>query len=105
MSGDAFWDVIDAQLQELQSAKTATDVVRILSQERNPYGPGTSSAAGFFAGSGGDDTIEDALSAAGWEHAWYKAHYHFCMRAPDGSFITYVEGDIYLGNDRAPNNG
>jgi len=100
MTSNDFWAVIDAQLEELRSASSAADVVRILSQDRNPCGPGTSSAPGFFAGSGGDGTVDDALSDAGWDYVWSQACFHFCMRAPDGSSITYVEGDIYLGDHR-----
>src|SRR5205823_4439040 len=90
---DAFWEVVDAQLKELESARNATDVIRILSQERNPLGPGASSAPAFFAGSGGDDTVAGALSVAGWDFVWSVASYYYCMRAPDGSVITYIEGD------------
>lgn len=100
---DDFWAAIRVQLMELTSAKTAADVVRILSKERNPYGdPTMCSGDGFFAGSGGDDTVADALRQAGWGYAWRKAGYHYCMKAPNGSAITYVEGDIYIGDERTP---
>lgn len=103
-----FWSVIAAQLKELESARTADDVIRILSPERNPYGPdwdGRDGAAdGFFAGSGGDRTVWDALWDAGWKDIWTKAAYYWVMRAPDGSLITYIEGDVYRG-DRRPNGG
>lgn len=98
---EAFWEAVEAQIKELESAKNAADVVRILSRERNPYGHDTISADGFFAGSGGDESVEGALTEAGWEIVWYQANYYYCMRAPDGSSITYVEGDIYIG-DRPP---
>lgn len=97
---DGFWAVIEAQLAELKSAKTAADVLRILAHDKNPYGPGVASAPGFFAGSGGDDRVDDVLSEAGWHYVWSEAYYHWCMQAPDGSAITYVEGDIYLGDTR-----
>lgn len=91
---DDFWQVIADQLGEMASAKNADDVTRILSPDRNPYGPGTSSAPGFFAGGDGDD-LRDVLCAAGWDCTWWKASYHYKMRASDGSVIEYVEGDIY----------
>ena len=102
---DDFWTKVAAQLKELESATSADDVARILSPERNPYGPEWDGAAGgtigFFAGSGGDDTVEDALDRAGWRYVWSEASYHYCMKAPDGSSsITYVEGDIYAGDQR-----
>ncbi len=92
---DDFWAAIDAQLLALRDATTADDVLRIL-----PVTPMTS-GNGFFAGSGGDDTVEEALRAAGWTVVWYEAHYHYAMRAPNGDVITYVEGDIYRGDQRA----
>lgn len=97
---DAFWSEIDKQLTELKQAKTAQDVVRILSQERNPSGDGPTGGDGFFAGSGGDGTVLQALYEAGWHVIWIEANYHYAMRAPDGSAITYVEGDIYARDRR-----
>lgn len=95
-----FWTAIKQQLTELESAKSADDVLRILAPERVPFGGGEGSGDGFFAGSGGDDTVFDALYAAGWTIAWYEASYHYTLTAPDGSGITYIEGDIYRGTKR-----
>lgn len=100
MSLDGFWAAVDQQLTELKSATSADDVLRILSPERNPYGADSCSADGFFAGSGGDDSVWGSLIEAGWTLVWAEASYHYVMRAPDGSAITYVEGDIYRGNQR-----
>jgi hypothetical protein len=98
MSTD-FWTIIAAQLAELRTAATADDVLRILSSDRNPYGGGAS-GDGFFAGSGGDDTVLDSLEAAGWAPQWFKASYHWAAQAPNGDVVTYVEGDIYRGDQR-----
>jgi hypothetical protein len=96
MTSTGFWNVIDTQLAGLRQARTAGDVLRILATADNPYGdPSVSSAPAFFAGSGGDETVMDALQAAGWRVTWAEASYHYAMTAPDGSAITYVEGDIY----------
>ena len=95
-----FWTAIKQQITELKTAENADDVLRILSNDRIPFGGGESSGDGFFAGSGGDDTVIDALDDAGWRLAWWEAGYHFAMTAPDGSGITYVEGDIYRGTER-----
>ena len=89
---DGFWAQIEAQLAELKQAATADDVIRILGGAE-----GASAGDAFFAGSGGDDSVEDALSEAGWTHVWRKAHYYWAMQAPNGDGITYVEGDIYRG--------
>ncbi|MFD7956060.1 hypothetical protein ACFV4X_21505 [Streptomyces ardesiacus] len=92
---DTFWAVIATQLQELRTAKTADDVLRIL--------PSDGDAPAFFTGSGGDETVSDALRTAGWELVWAESSVYYTMRAPDGSMITYIEGDIFPG-DRHGNN-
>jgi hypothetical protein len=101
MSLDPFWQVISQQLTELAAAGSAADVLRILATARNPYallhGRSVTSAPGFFAGSGGDGTVQGALAAAGWRVTWWKASYYYTMTAPDGSSVTYCEGDIYPG--------
>ncbi|MFF3959684.1 hypothetical protein ACFYY1_41920 [Streptomyces sp. NPDC001890] len=100
---DRFWTVIAEQHKELESAHGADDVVRILSHDRNPYGPDSGVGDGFFAGSGGDKTVREALHTAGWELVWAESAVYYTMRAPDGSLITYIEGDIYRGDRHARN--
>lgn len=101
MANDTFWATISAQLKQASTAATADDVLRIFATAGNPYGdPHISGAPGFFAGSGGDDTLMGALYDAGWSLAWAEASYHWAMRAPDGTGITYVEGDLYPGTSR-----
>ena len=94
MSLSEFWKVIDDQIEELKSAKTADDVLRILANDRDPNGYGGGGSDGFFAGSGGDDGVDDALSAAGWRFVGGD-RYHYTMKAPNGDKIRYCEGDIY----------
>ncbi len=89
-----FWATIKTQLGECEHAGSADDV--ILATERNPYDdPTITGAPAFFAGSGGDDSLMEALRTAGWTVTWAEAPYHYKMQAPDGSAITYVEGDIF----------
>jgi hypothetical protein len=96
---DEFWTAIDEQISALQAAESATDVIAILNQDvSQTYGE--IAADGFFAGSGGDQSVSAALEAAGWSYLWSVAGYHWAMKAPDGSLITYVEGDVYIGNRR-----
>ncbi|MFI1530032.1 hypothetical protein [Streptomyces griseus] len=90
---DEFWKLIDAQLKELEFAKGADDVIRILG--------GSGQGDAHFAGSGGDGTVRASLFTAGWELVWQEADYFWVMKAPDGSMITYVEGDIYRGDKRS----
>lgn len=97
-----FWDLIDAQLDELRSAQSAEDVARILGADRNPYGDDYpyASAPAFFGGGGGDVLPSAPLREAGWRMVWAEARYHWCMEAPNGDRITYVEGDVYLHDTR-----
>lgn len=104
---DPFWTAIKQQLTELHTAATADDVIRILSLERCPYrledptwDGMDGGAQGFFGGSGGNDAVDEALTEAGWTYLWSRAAYWWAMQAPDGSVITYCEGDIYLGDKR-----
>jgi hypothetical protein len=93
-----FWAAIDRQLTELTRAGTAADVLNILATEGNPYGdPHISSAPAFFAGGGGDGAVMGSLLAAGWRVTWSEASYYWTMTAPDGSQITYCEGDVWSG--------
>jgi hypothetical protein len=90
---DAFWKHIEEQLKELESAKNADDVIRILASD-------DCSEDAFFAGSGGDGTVMESLLSAGWWVVWAESSYFYTMQAPDGSMITYIEGDICRGNRR-----
>lgn len=94
---DGFWEEIHRQYEALKNAKSADDVIRILGTDPELQ---DGNAAAFFAGSGGDEQVIDALSAAGWRITWAEADYYFVAQAPDGSKITYVEGDVYKGDTR-----
>ncbi len=93
MSLDSFWHVIELQLEKASRAKSASDVLRIFAIENH-------NSPAFFAGSGGDGSLMESLTDAGWSTLWARASYHYAMQAPDGSSITYVEGDIFPGNHR-----
>ncbi len=96
MNLSGFWAEIVAQLKALESARNADDVIRILGGAE-----AASSGDAFFGGSGGDGTVYESLWAAGWKVVWFEADYYWCMRAPDGSEVTYVEGDIYRGDRKS----
>lgn len=88
MTRDPVWDVVDAQLREFKSVKSGAEVIALTDNAGQGCGDG------FFMGTGED--MWDALDDAGWRTVWSKANYHWKMRAPDGSTISYVEGDLYL---------
>lgn len=91
-----FWAAIDAQLAEARQATSAAQVCQIMRTD-----PGPTGRDGFFAGSD-DDSLDGALHTAGWSYRWAHAPYHWRMEAPDGSALTYVEGDLYIGDQEAP---
>lgn len=93
-----FWQHIDSQLERLRAARTADDVLAIL-----PKIPGTSAGDGFFEGSGGDGTVSESLLDAGWNFVWRQAGYYWCMKAPNGDAVTYIEGDLYRGDQGVSN--
>ena len=88
---DGYWAAVDAQIEQLKSARSSADVIRILGPES------ASSGDAFFNGEG--DEMEGALLDAGWRTYRYEAPYYWVMKAPDGSFITYTEGDVSKGDD------
>lgn len=94
---DGFWKHIEDQLAAIAALpKTAgvDDVIELLDPP--------SSGDAFFAGSGGDDSLMEALEKAGWHVVWAEAHYFYVMQAPNGDKLTYVEGDVYRGDARKP---
>lgn len=93
MSLTEFWAGIDEQIDRLRTATTAQDVIDIIGPK-----PGLGVADAFFEGGGGDTLPDTPLGLAGWRYAWKEAPYFWAMTAPDGTSITYIEGDIYLGN-------
>lgn len=91
---DSFWSIISDQLEALRTATSADDVMSVLSVD------GRAGEVGFFGGSGGDEQVCEALLDAGWSYVWAEADYYWAIKAPDGSVITYVEGDVYRANQR-----
>lgn len=95
MSLDSFWRTIDAQLDRIEAEKPTTYEAL---KEILPGEPGVAAAPAFFAGSGGDRQLCDALLNAGWRYLDREASYHYSMVSPTGAEVTYVEGDLYPGN-------
>lgn len=87
---DTYWQAIDATLAELRTVKGVEQVLALC--------PHQSAGDGFWGGGDGDEMLA-ALHEAGWRPVWYKATYHWCALAPDGTALTYVEGDLYRGTE------
>jgi hypothetical protein len=95
-----FWKAIDYQIDSLEARKPKS-AAAVFSTLGGKPPVGISSGAAFFAGSGGDRGILRPLEEAGWRIVWLEADYHWCIRHPEtADKITYVEGDLYEGNQR-----
>lgn len=103
-----FWAQIDHQLERIATEGASFDDVRevllderydaiVIENSRNGARDfGTDGA--FFAGSGGDASLRDALKRAGWRIVQYEAAYYYVVRSTAGDHLTYCEGDVLRGN-------
>jgi len=94
-----FWQLVKDGLAAIEATKPTTfDGVRdILNAHADGYHhqPSTNPDAAFFPGGGGEDTLRDALRAAGWRVLWSEASYHYVAHHPvSGDWLHYVEGDV-----------
>lgn len=107
-----FWDNINAQLDRIEAEKpdTFAGVRDILMDPQysavvddvNLNGSRTfTERHAFFAGSGGDRSLYEALYRAGWHMVWAEASYYYVVRHnASHAFLTYIEGDVYEGDAR-----
>lgn len=89
---DQFWDEIRRVLDAAAQAKTADELVAVVAT-----GPDQESGSedAFFAGSGGEDQLLDALDTSLWSVFDVKAQYWWKARSRrDDSVIEYIEGDV-----------
>ncbi len=89
---DQFWDEIRRVLTSVAHATTADELIAVVAT-----GPDQTSGSGdaFFAGSGGDDQLLDALDTNVWTVFDVKARYWWKARSTkDNSAIEYIEGDV-----------
>lgn len=92
---DQFWEHIDTVLRAAASTSTVDQLVLALK-----IGPDQDSrdlgAAAFFAGSGGEKQLADALDGSRWDVSFVEGDYHWkAVSKTDGSVIEYIEGDVY----------
>lgn len=93
---DAFWKNVDNSLDRIATATTVDEVIDTLNDHFEK-----SSGDAFFGGSGGDRQLYETLMAAGWTIVWSEAVYYFAAKDTAGNVLTYVEGDVYRGDQKA----
>jgi hypothetical protein len=95
MSGlDDYWTNYEACLDQVARGVTADGLIRTCNEHFDK-----SVADAFFPG-GGDRDMLGTLMESGWSTVWVRADYYFAARDREGTVITYVEGDIYWGNQK-----
>lgn len=96
MNLSAYWAAYDATLARVRDEKPETfEALKAILDRFNP----PSSGDAFFPG-GADDTLADALHAAGWEIRFNEGDYVYIARHPRSrAKLHYVEGDLH---DRTP---
>lgn len=106
-----FWKQIDHQLSRIRTERVTTfaglreilldpayDEVLAYTQQ-NGTQTWTQRQA-FFAGSGGDDTLFDALLDVGWMATRFVADYDYTALHPGtGQVLRYTEGDLEQINE------
>ncbi|AGB27063.1 hypothetical protein Mycsm_06962 (plasmid) [Mycobacterium sp. JS623] len=86
-----FWERVDKALSDARVARTADELIVALNRWHE-----TSSGDAFFAGSGGDNQLVEALDRSIWRVSHIESDYHWtAVSGVDGSSIEYVEGDVY----------
>jgi hypothetical protein len=97
MSLDQFWRDYEEGCKELAGVTSVEKVIEICLRRW-----GKSAGDAFFPGGSGDEELLSILVDAGWRPAWVQAYYYFAIRQPEGDDgLTYVEGDIQRGVQRA----
>ncbi len=100
-----FWGQVDHQLDRIQAVRPSS-FVRLREILTDPaythlgvYRDQPMSAdAAFFAGSGGDRSLRSALGDD-WRTTWAEAGYYYVLKhTRTGEVITYVEGDVFAGD-------
>jgi hypothetical protein len=89
----AYWEKYDATLARIVAERPTTfaELKAILDDFEPP-----SSGDAFFP-DGADESLGEALNAAGWTVRYGEAVYVYRATSPTGERLTYVEGDIYEG--------
>lgn len=87
-----YFESIDRATTRCRSAKTPADVVKFLGWDTE------ASAGDAFYGGDGDELL-GALYDAGWSSHRYEAPYYWVVKAPNGEFLSYTEGDVSVGDN------
>lgn len=92
MSLDRFWSAVADYLEQAKTSPTAAALIELT----NRYWDRSSGDA-FFAGSGGDEQLFDAIATnPAFTFDWIEADYYWSASDRNGDRVEYVEGDLYL---------
>jgi hypothetical protein len=94
----AYWNLYDLTLARIAEEKPQS--FEVLKELLDAFQPPSSGDA-FFPG-GADESLADALHTAGWEVAYGEGDYVWVGKSRIGVVISYIEGDVYLGDKTLP---
>lgn len=100
---DTYWAGYEATLGRIRSEKPRTfaELKTIIETLFHPVMGDIPYSGDTFFPSGGDDTIADALSDAGWRLRYREGDYWYDAQHPEtGEVVTYQEGDLYKRDTR-----
>lgn len=93
----AFWADLSERTEKARTVKTVAALLELFPRDAE-LGP---TSKGFYEGDA--DDLLDALYDAGWRNVDVRAVYYWCLKAPEGEgLLSYVEGDLYEGNQLTP---
>lgn len=97
-----FWTHVNDYLNQARTAESIAELVALtrvyFAPERSFYAD--PKAAAFFPGSGAEEQLRDALTAAGWSVKTIEGNYWWCSKGPADTgqqiALEYIEGDLYI---------
>ncbi len=94
MTLDSYWKMYERTLARVVEEKPQSmDALKAILDAFEP----PSSGEAFFPG-GADETLGDALHAAGWHIEWKEGDYLWVGTSRTGEVVSHVEGDLYRGD-------
>lgn len=100
MNLDSYWDRYDKTLARVVEEKPQSmDALKAILDTFEP----PSSGEAFFPG-GADETLGEALRAAGWSISYREGDYVWVGTSKTGEKVSHVEGDLYRGDVTLPRN-
>lgn len=90
----SFWSHLTHQTTTMRHAHSVSEVLQTFRGTDHPSDAGD----GFYDGDAG--TLWGALVGAGWTPSWSTDAHCWCLIAPTGEPLTFIDGELYRGDLR-----